>query len=78
MSREPPIDDDVIEPMVFEVSRGGLYVQPETEFTRRWEREYRTRNWIEVDGKFYPRGTVIDPATRKPALRALPAPRRLR
>ena len=69
---------DKAERSVLEVSRGGIYVMADTPFTRRWEREYRHTHWVELGGKFYPIGTVLDPKTMKPVIAAPAAVRRLR
>lgn len=39
---------------------------PETEWTRRWERQYRHSRWVEHDGKFYPIGTKVEKMEPRP------------
>jgi hypothetical protein len=65
------------EPKVFEVQH-GYHVNVDTEYTRRWEREHRHAHWIEIDGKFYPRDSVIERSASGKVTRCLPPPRRLR
>jgi hypothetical protein len=64
-------------PKVIEVYRGH-HVSVDTPFMLRWEREYRHTHWVELGGKFYPIGTVVDPKTRTPVIAPLPPVRRLR
>jgi hypothetical protein len=52
----------------------GHHVGVETPFTREWETRHRHR-WVEINGMFYPRGTVVEQADGRRRIPQLPAGR---